>query len=166
MTAPPAWLPPLVLLASFGGDWERYVNALYAFYRQDFVERRPLFRGLRVGHKVRPVEDGKDATFWHLVSEGRTEENRMPDLWRCEHIRWPRPLIDHAEDAPIKVWENRRNRETRICIWFQEIEYLVILAARTGYVLLWTAYPVTEKHRRRKLQTEYEAYIKANAAPL
>jgi hypothetical protein len=39
----------------------------------------------------------------------------------------------------------------------EEAEYLVVLAERKGYVLLWTAFPVTEPHRKRKLQQEYEA---------
>ncbi|ADI65677.1 hypothetical protein Aazo_4324 ['Nostoc azollae' 0708] len=32
------------------------------------------------------------------------------------------------------------------------------------YVLLWTAYLVTQAHRQRNLQNKYEAYKKANTA--
>jgi hypothetical protein len=165
MTDAPDWLPPLVLLHASGGDWSRYVEALYGFYRQDFVDSKPTFRGQDVNRKVTPVEQGKEASFWHLISEGRVEEERTPDLRRCERIRWPRPSIEHADEPVIKVWENRRGRDTRVCIWFQEVEYLVVLAVRRGYFLLWTAYPVTWAHTRRKLQREYEAYRRANAAP-
>jgi hypothetical protein len=111
------------------------------------------------------MEQGKEATFWHLISEGKVEGERLPDMRRCERIRWPRPIIEHADEPVIKIWENKRKRETRICIWFEDVEYLVVLASRKGYVLLWTAYPVTWAHTKRKLQKEYEAFLKANAAP-
>jgi hypothetical protein len=165
MISAPDWLPPLVLFEDYGGNWNRYVEALYKYYKQDFVDSSPSFRGIRMARKRKPLEQGKEATFWHLISEGKTEEDRLPDLRRCERIRWPRPIIEHVDEPVIKIWENKRKRETRICIWFEGVEYLVVLAARRGYVLLWTAYPVTRPHTKKKLQKEYETYIKANAAP-
>ena len=165
MISAPDWLPPLVLFEDYGGNWNHYVEALYKYYKQDFVDSSPSFRGIRMARKRKPLEQGKEATFWHLISEGKTEEDRLPDLRRCERIRWPRPIIEHVDEPVIKVWENKRKRETRICIWFEGVEYLVVLAARRGYVLLWTAYPVTRPHTKKKLQKEYETYIKANAAP-
>jgi hypothetical protein len=161
----PGWLPALVLFQDYGGDWDRYVKVLYRYFKQDFVDSQPFFRGKHLALKRHPMEQGKEATFWHLISEGsKKEDERLPDLRRCERIRWPRPVIEHADDPPIKVWENQRKRETRILIWLEAAEYLVILAARRGYTLFWTAYPVTQPHRKRKLQKEYEAWIKANAA--
>jgi hypothetical protein len=108
--------------------------------------------------KRHPVIQNKEATFWHLLSEGMIEENRLPDLRRCERIRWPRPIIEHEKDSRIKMWENKRGQEIRICLWLEDREYLVVLAKRTGYILLWTAYPVIENHRKRKLQREYDNY--------
>ena len=108
---------------------------------------------------------GKEATFWHFISEGTAENDRLPDLRRCQRIRWPRPIIEKADVHQLKVWENKRRREARICIWFEEGEYFVILAKRKKYVLPWTAYLVTKPHQKKKLLKEYEAYKKANAAP-
>jgi hypothetical protein len=103
------------------------------------------------------VIQGKEATFWHLISEGELESDRLPDLRRCERIRWPRPVIEHTTEPVIKVWENERGSEKRVCLWLESAEYLVVLARRKSYVLIWTAFPVTEAHRKRKLQREYEA---------
>lgn len=161
----PDWLPPLVLFTDYDGDWGRYVEALYAYFKKDFVDSKPSFRGTRLGLKRYPVIQKKEATFWHLISEGKYEADRLPDLRRCERIRWPRPIIDHNADTEIKVWENVRGTEKRICLWFEEQEYLVVLAKRQRYILLWTAYPVTEDHRKRKLRREYEGSKKASAAP-
>lgn len=164
MPEPITWLPPLVLLENFNGDWHRYLNALYNFFKHDFVDSKPQFQGFRFALKKHPTIDGKEATFWHLISSGREENGRIPDLRRCERIRWPRPVIEHFDCDRIKVWKNKRKREIRICLWLEEKEYLVVLAERKDYVLLWTAYLVIQKHQKLKLLKEYEAYKNAEAA--
>ena len=118
---------------------------------------KPLFGSDPIALKRHPVIQGKEATFWHLISEGELESARLPDLRRCERIRWPRPVIEHASESVVKVWENERGSEKRVCLWLESAEYLVVLTRRKGYVLIWTAFPVTEAHRKRKLQREYEA---------
>ena len=157
MANSPDWLPSLVLFQAYRGDWERYLQALYAYFTQDFINSQPSFEGTPIALKRHPVIQGKEATFWHLISEGERESNRLPDLRRCERIRWPRPVIEHTTEPVIKVWENERGSEKRVCLWLESAEYLVVLARRKSYVLIWTAFPVTEAHRKRKLQREYEA---------
>ena len=158
------WLPPLVLLADFQGDWENYFEAVYAYFKHDFVDSQPIFQGKQLRLKRHPVEQGKEATFWHLISEGKNEEERTPDLRRCERVRWPRTIIEKGSEPVIKIWGNERKGEKRICLWLEEYEYLVVLAERTDYLLLWTAYLVTYPHQKRKLQKEYESF-KAGTAP-
>lgn len=77
MTERNSWLPPLVLLEDFGGEWNRYVEKVYEYYKQDFVTHKPVFRGRRLGLKRHPVSQGKEATFWHMTSEGNDEANRL-----------------------------------------------------------------------------------------
>jgi hypothetical protein len=158
------WLPPLVLLADYQGNWDKYLDAVYACFKQDFIDNHPAFQERRLQLKRHPVEQGKEATFWHLISEGMIEEDRTPDLRRCERIRWPRPVIEKGTEPPLKIWANKRRGENRICLWLEEDEYLVILSERSGYLLLWTAYLATFPHQKRKLQKEYEAF-KAGTAP-
>ncbi len=161
MTGKPRWLPPLVLLSDCGGDWERYLKTLYSYFESDFIWTRPLFRGQRLGLKRHPLLEEKEATFWHMISEGSSEASRYPDLRRCERIRWPRAIIENSNDPAVKVWETTRRNERRICLWLEQQEYLVILADRNGYLLPWTAYMVTEPHRKRKLQKELEGWEKS-----
>jgi hypothetical protein len=165
MSDKPDWLPPLVLFEAFGGDWDQYLDALYAFFKEDFIHRVAFFKAERVVLKRHPIEKGKEATFWHLISAGSSEKDRLPELRRCERIRWPRPVIGQADDIVIKVWENKRSNEKRICLWLEKQEYLVVLAKRSGYIVLWTAYLVTTDHQKNKLQKEYETHKMANAAP-
>ena len=147
----PAWLPDLICLPDYGGDWNRYHQAIYEAFCQDFIQSQPQFMGRRLGLKRHPLMDGKEATFWHFVSEGAVEANRLPDLRRCERIRWPRAVIERADDPAVKVWSNQRGHEKRVCLWLDSEDYLVVLADRETYLLPWTAYLVREEHRKRKL---------------
>ncbi|MEA3640775.1 MAG: hypothetical protein VBE63_12640 [Lamprobacter sp.] len=158
MTDKPDWLPPLERLSDYNGDWESYLEAIYSYFKQDFVDSNPVFRGRRLGLKRHPLNHGKEATFWHMIQEGAVEEDRTPDLRRCERIRWPRPIIEHDADSRLKVWANQRRGERRICLWLEQESFLVILADRGKYLLPWTAYLVEQPHRQRKLQREYEVY--------
>jgi len=155
-----SWLPGLAYLEDYGGAWQRYLDAIYALFKKDFIESSPSFEGRRVGLKRHPLSQGKEATFWHLISEGSTEADRLPDMRRCERIRWPKPIMEHSQDSNVKVWKNHRGGESRICLWLESEEYLVVLAERKEHVLPWTAYMVDKEHRKQKLQREFEEYWK------
>lgn len=157
------WLPALILLKDSGGDWARYLETIYEHFRSDFVLSRPKLEGKRFALKRHPLEQGKEATFWHLISEGSSEADRLPDLRRCERIRWPRPIIEALHSGQVVWWRNQRQShqrrgERRIVIALSDFSYVVILADRGEYVLLWTAFCVEEPHRRRKLEQEFRNY--------
>lgn len=160
MNGDQTWLPALVLLADHGGDWNLYLDAVYGYFRQDFVVSAPLWEGTRVALKRHPVEQGKEATFWHLISEGRTEADRLPDIRRCERIRWPRPIIEAVRAGRVCCWRNQREHEARVVIALDDFSYVVVLAQRKNYVILWTAYWIEREHRRKKLRKEYEEATK------
>ncbi|MFW6133218.1 MAG: hypothetical protein ACOC8F_04920 [Planctomycetota bacterium] len=152
----PAWLPPLLTLGECQGDWHAYIGRVYEVFRRDFVQRSPIFRGRPVHIKRRPTEQGRERGFWHVTSAGKREAQRLPDIRRCERIRWLRAIIEHADDAAVKVWENERHGKPRTVLWAEEAEFLLVLEARKDAWVLWTAYPVTEQRRKRSLQREYE----------
>jgi hypothetical protein len=154
---PTAWLPDLICFDEYGGDWNRYLDALYAIFKRDFIESRPTFPGYRVGLKKHPMEQGKEATFWHFISEGSVERERLPDLRRCERIAWPRAIIEAVGTERVRCWRNDRKNERRILLVLPDFTYAVILADRGEYVLPWTAYVVKEDRQRRRLQKEYDA---------
>src|SRR5712691_8866834 len=153
------FLPPLVLLKDYENNWHRYFDIIYNFFRQDFVTSKPNFKGKRFALKRHPLINGKEATFWHIISEGGVEGERLPDLRRCERIRWPRPIIEAVRSENVKCWKNKRKEEVRVVIALEDFSYVVVLADRGDYVLLWTAYCVEQEHRRQKLRKEYEAFL-------
>ena len=81
---------------------------------------------LLIGKDAELARD-KERRFWHCVAEGEIEENRTPDLRRCERIPWMRPVIEHASDATVDVWvEAQTGKGSRPHLWFDQ-EYLVVL---------------------------------------
>lgn len=153
--------PALVPLADYQGDWDRYLEAIYEIYRRDFVLSTPAFEGQPLALKRHPITRGKEATFWHIVSSGAVEDDRLPDLRRFERIGWPRAIIEHAADPAVLVWENVRRGERRVCLWLRAADYLVVLAKRSTYTLFWTAYPTEREHTQRKLRKECEGAQKS-----
>ena len=161
MTESPDWLPPLVLFSDYNGNWERYLEAIYACFKHDFIDSSPVFQGRRLGLKRHPMTHGKEATFWHMTSEGTDEDDRTPDFRRCERIRWPKPVIENNQDPKVKCWVSIKRNEDRIHIWLEDEDYVVVLADRRGFLLPWTAFLITREHTRNKLRKEYHNYRKA-----
>ena len=153
-----ASLPPLVKLADFGNDWEVYLAALYRIYLDEVVNAGITFRGLPLHVQFRPMTHGKGFGFWHLISEGDIEEERIPDLRRCERIRWVAWVISTFESNPeILWWENKRQNNTHIVLWFRKENFVVILAKRKDYYLLRSAYNL-KPHRVKAFENEWKQY--------
>ena len=154
------WLPALVLLTDHNGSWDPYLEAIYAHFRRDFITSIPSFKTYRMGLKRYPTDRNKEATFWHLISEGEVEAERTPDLRRCERICWPRPMIEEETTRQLKVWRQTRKTEKRVAIGLPDFSYIMVLAERMSgserYYLPWTAFCVEHNHQRRKFQKEWE----------
>lgn len=152
------WLPDLVYMEDFNGNWEHFFNAVYQFFEADFVNNKPTFKGKRLGLKRYPEYDGKSATFWHMISEGNNEAERTPDIRRCERIRWPKPIIENDNDPALKIWAEPRGKNSRIHIWFEDEGYLVVLDDRGEYILPWTAFYIEREHQKKKYNKRWNKY--------
>lgn len=159
--SPPIWLPELVLFESYGGDWSTYVNAVYHYYKCDFIENRPYFENFPIFTRFHPPYENKGATFWHLISEGKVEEERTPDIRRCERIRWLRAIIDRANTDEIHSWETFRpwknQTQRRINFCTPDFGYVVVIAERKEGFDLVTAFCVENSYRREKLKKEWRS---------
>lgn len=157
------WLPELMEFNQYG-NWDTYLDAIYDQFLNDFVRSKPTWPGKRFSLKRHPEFDGKNATFWHMISKGNVEEDRPPDFRRCERIAWPRSIIDRFPDQPptskdpILWWKNKRGSENRILLSLPDFSYLVVMADRGSYIMPRTAYPVEYPSQRRKLEREYTSF--------
>lgn len=155
-------LPPLIRFDDHEGNWDKYINAVFALFHRDFIATQPKFRDKWVRIRRDPTYKGKEAGFWHCTSEGPSEHDRTPDIRRCERIAWIRFAIEHFDAPGIDCWTNHRHGEERHLIWIEE-QFLVVLAKRKRerdgfeYFQLVTAYSTPEESRKQKLRRERDA---------
>lgn len=151
-------------LIEFDGDFEKYIQVVYAIFKRDFIENKPLFENTLVSVRKYPEVDGMHRTFYHITHEGADEENRKPDIRRMERIKYPKFVIENNTHKEILIWKNKRGKDDRIVLFNEAESYIVILTDRQKFYMFITAYYVEKKHRKRKLLKEYEAYIKTKTA--
>lgn len=149
----PVWFPARLDRAAFG-DATALEAAAWAVFQRDFAQW-PQFRGesvtvSRTPHKART---DREHTYWHIVTEGEPEETRLTPIEdRLERVPWTRPLIEN-EACPlssIKIWSNQRGGSTHVCIWFDRMNWLVVLKQLSRNYLLKTTY-CPESSRRQQL---------------
>lgn len=157
-----AWLPPLFCADDFDTDQE-YYDALYARFKTDFIETERHLNGFPIRIKRHPAYDGmfadKEATFRHLITEGKDEHARIIDRARCQTLGWMLPVLERAGEPDVHVWEN--HRQTNGCAYIlslSDYSYKLVLTRRADFLLLWTQFPVPFSHSRAKLRKEYESY--------
>lgn len=163
----PAWLPALVCLDHYDGDWRRYVEAVYAVFHRDFIETQPKFQGCWVRVRRDPLEQGKEAGFWHCTSGGPNEATRVPEIRRMERIGWVRAVIEHSTEPSLDHWVRQQGSEARWHLWFSE-EFMVVLGERRRvrdgrrYFQLVTAFDTPLEHQKRKRRSERDHWRSVN----
>lgn len=158
---------PDLIPFSNGTDWPEYEDAIYQIYLDTVAHANLTFRGDPIKVRFRPLTKKKGFGFWHLISEApdqrnRNEEDRIPDLRRCERIRWIAWCIRNADTGVFSWWENERRGETHVVIWTEAYDYAVILGKRRTrdglrFYLLKTAYCL-RGHTIRKFRKERDAW--------
>ena len=166
----PEWLPEIISYASYSGRWDDFLEFAYATFCSDFHDNKKpalTYSGINITSKKTPLVNGKTDMFWHVVSgDINSGKDNGPEIPRCERVGWIRPIIENCEDEQVLIWDEpeKRGRKTRTLFWLKEHDYLVVIANRNGYSILWTAYYIEYPHKRRKLQASYDSYTKANTA--
>lgn len=149
------WLPNLF---DMNGNWERKLENLYQEYLKNYVSSKPNFNGSEVTPQRNPCTDNKDYTFWHLIGDGPSDEEKLPNFRRCERINWSRAIIDNSSDPDVKVWEKRVNSKGRIFLFLENYNYLVILERWTkGRIVIRTGFIVIYEDYRKNLLKEYNS---------
>lgn len=162
-----SWLPPLVLQSQYVcGDtqssWNAYEDALYEIFLRDLIQTRLCFHDKKVKIRKHPIIDGREEAFYHIICQDYySDHDRLPDLRRCERVRWPRAIIEHVDassemlEDDILVWKKTIKNKDRIHILLEKERYLLVLEERESYYLLITAFYIQEDHTLRKKLKEY-----------
>lgn len=156
------WLPALILLTDYDGDPRTYLNAVYRIFRRDFVVNQPFLEGRRCFCDSRDAGDGREVGFWHIVTEGKVEADRVPNIRRCERVAWPRAIIEAKGSVFVNAWEVDRVRagkgkkDRRLLLAPTDFSYLVVLKRTSKAFILVSAYFLREEHERSKKRKEFE----------
>ncbi len=154
--------------ADYAEKWRAFLEDIYAVFCDTVVDAKLTFQGCPVRCRWHEPFDGKHASFWHAISEGRVETDRTPDLERCARMAWIQWVICHADDpAHVLWWENERSskhgRSTHVPLWLFNENYAVILQKRRNqetdetFYLLVTTYCL-KPNRAQSFQKEWEAW--------
>lgn len=158
----PEWLPPLVTLQEYKGNWWAYQEACYTYYCHDFVENKnpQYFKSKIVLTDTDITEYGWEETFRHIVLGGIKKEEQ--DMGRFEKIRWIRPMIEAADADRIPWWRNirsssvKRGSQKRLVIALPDFTYKIIMRETFNKYILFTAYPCYG-HEIKVMKREYES---------
>lgn len=155
-------LPSRIEWKMFAGDFDRYEEALYTIFKRDFIDNKPCFRGKFVDIIHQQFYNGKERSFWHIVTSGGEDIRRSFDEDRCGSISWVKALIEEdivCEDFKVWVkWYDKSNRD-RVFIWCSKVNYMVVLEDRGNTFKLITAFNVMP-YKVKSYQKDYENYIK------
>lgn len=155
-------LPAIISMDDYGGNYSKYIDAIYDVFRNDFLVHRARFGGKVIRMKFHPLINDRAYTFYHMTHKGDVETERIPDLRRCERVAWARPAVEETQSLGLRFWEQTRNgSHRRICIWLDADNgdnYYVIIEVRAEYILLWTAFYGDYPHAIRKKEAEYNEW--------
>ena len=147
--------------------WKDYEDLLYSIFKCDFIEDHPEFEGKRVAIRKEPIEYGKEEAFFHVTCQDYLKDGeRVPDLRRCERIRWVRAFIENYGCDPslcpecdgVKVWSEPYKSTSRVHMLLEEERYMVVIERRGSYCLLITAFYFDQDHKLKKKLKHYDIY--------
>lgn len=144
---------------SFGGDWNAFIEAIYGYFCEDFIENCPRYKQRDVWLSDHRQDNGKEGTFWHITTNkqplsplGSSTIERLPDFKRSERIRWIREIIENATDPNVKRWTETIKGKVRHHLMYKK-EFLVVLGelGKNGNYVLITSYCIDNKNREKYL---------------
>ena len=155
------WIPELL---PFDGNWTEVLNAIYDRYMQDLVWNTVRFRGRNVAVRKHPPSRGKGSGFWHCISYGKNEDDRIPDPDRCKRIGWIKAIIENCNQPEVDHWVTKQGSQTNHILWYNE-EFIVVLSERgkdenanPKVYLLKTAFCTFREHEKRKKRKSRDAH--------
>lgn len=165
------WLPKIVAIDEFGGNWELYNQELYKIFLNDFINNKLYFNNKIVKVRVNPKQNNYEHAFIHLtcvaMQDAKTINDRIPDFRRCERIAWNRKIIENyqcngscKECRKILYYEEYYKNNVRIHLLFADVDFKVILEKREKYYLLITGYYIQYKHVLQKEIKKFLLYTK------
>jgi hypothetical protein len=168
----PEWLPDMLCVNPWRGNT---YDMLYDIFCRDIRDSDLRYFGKAVWI-FREIEDGKESVFWHLTSRtvkpqkiprrkqkfyppGQThiEEERLPDLRRCERLPWIRTLIEHPSEQEVYAWDYEEGDQAiKTYVWLKESDFVVIMKKYPdGKRRLITSFYVDSIYKQKDFEKKY-----------
>jgi hypothetical protein len=147
-------------IAGYEGSVSDWLDDLERMYREVVGAKGvPGIRlwGRRVLSSGDKAPDGRDRTFWHLVTHStaaHSEDSRELDLMRASLLPRVWDLLERlAIGDPRAVWwqEARGPRQSSLNVASVDFGIHVVLISGGGVFVLKTAYPLVKRSQRAKL---------------
>lgn len=152
-------------------EWNNYLSQLYKeVFVPDFINTKPLFRGLPVFIRREPRDGIWEHSFTHMTHEdllhhSSDPNDRIPDLRRSERVNWVRAIIEHDNCSSVKqcgeilYWEEMFRGRVRSNLLFESERFLIVLEkAKKAYFLI-TSFYIDEDYALEKRRRKYQKYI-------
>lgn len=171
------WLPDIVKVNPWTQDT---YDTLYDIFCMDIRDYDLRY----IGNSVwifRGMEDGREQIFWHLttrsvkkikiprrkrkfypVEQKYIDEDRYPDLRRCERLSWVKALVEKADEREILSWDYEEGDSTiKTYIWLKDYNFTVIMKKYSDNKRrLVTSFYVDKSYIRKGFERKYENRIK------
>ena len=173
----PDWLPEMARV----DPWTEATYAmLYMIFCRDIRDAELRYQGREVWF-FKEMDGGKEALFWHLttrknkvepiprrkknvfsVDQVTAEQERLPDLRRCERLPWVKPLIEHGNDPDVLAWDYEEgDRTIKTYVWIQAYDFVVIMKRfPNGTRRLITSFYVDNRYTKADFERKYADRIK------
>lgn len=157
-------VPPLIPWS--GSDFPAYLQTIYDVFHSTFVMGGLTFQGKPIRARWTPAHDDKHFSFWHVISEkseSGKEEDRIPDLRRCERISLVAYTLANSGDKnAVWCWKNERTTsrgtESRYVFYLHAERFFVVLSEKENCFFLVTAFYIEHDGDHRKKCAEYKKH--------
>lgn len=172
----PDWLPEIVCV----DPWtDTTYDMLYGIFCRDIRDYDLRYFDNKVWIFAE-MEDGREKIFWHLTTRSEKKEkiprrkkkffpldqiylneDRYPDLRRCERLPWIRALIEQARDTEILAWDYEEEDLTiKTYLWLKDHNFVVIMKKYpNGVRRLITSFYIDKFYKRQDFERKYAKRI-------
>lgn len=159
-------MPELVVMGNYNNDWNKYLDALYIIYLEDFCNSPFLHKGLPLKTFTQLEYNMKQESFNHVTTKG--DNNRLYNEERCKKLRWIKPILagDCAECPTFRCFPDLdwNKKWKRFIVWCVGFDFIVIVEQRKDCFFLITAYCLIYKDKKEQLEKKYQKYLKTKSA--
>ena len=173
----PDWLPDIVCV----DPWTQGTyDLLYDIFCRDIRDHDLRYAENEVWI-FREMEDGREKIFWHLTTRSvkkikiprrkkkfypkgqtYTDEDRYPDLRRCERLPWIRASIENAWEPEVLAWDYEEGDSTiKTYVWLKGYDFTVIMKKYPDDKRrLITSFYIDKSYTREDFERKYANRIK------